>query len=552
MDELNVYNCSRANQNEDPIKYIFTKTNQNILNIIRKNKPASIIRIGGSDYDTFVKNTINTNIYELNGYFDKATSSLEEDLNFKNIRQLYLDSLNNCDMITVCTYDTIKSFGFIPNEVQSFKEEEKNFLLENINKNIPICHWDFINLDYEHNFFLNVFPELNDKKICIVSSFTDDIEEQLQYKDNLFINKCCNNRVGFVYKNFNYPVFKNVEYVKVPLCQIKYENRLKLNTDFNNSLELIENLKNQLLNTDADIYLIGAGLYSNLLCNFIKITLGKISVNCGSSIQLFFGLLGNRFMYLEDQNVTNEYWKYPDMSKCVKFTDKSNMGGYLTDGIQAYVKLDNEFKTNIKVIACFKTGTTLVENIYGINKTHYSIIDFKELFWDQYQKLKIIIFTFRDVNKIYKSAFFQDITVSTYNYSPFHKGNFLDMYADETEEKKKYIICQTDTKLLVNLFNEIKWEQEEHLNCINRINILNKTFNINIDYYSNEVQEFMIDNKKLIVFNIDIFEKYFDKISFSIFGVNNYKYPNNIKSDSNNISDNKWYFKKYREFLNII
>jgi hypothetical protein len=70
--------------------------------------------------------------------------------------------------------------------------------------------------------------------------------------------------------------------------------------------------------------LIGAGLYSNLLCDFIK-EQGKIAINCGSSIQLFFGLLGNRFMYLEQQNVTNEYWKYPDILKCIKYTDEKNI-----------------------------------------------------------------------------------------------------------------------------------------------------------------------------------------------------------------------------------
>ena len=132
--------------------------------------------------------------------------------------------------------------------------------------------------------------------------------------------------------------FKILNIIKVPLCQIKYENRFNLNTNYNNSLELIDYFKNRLLKTDSDIYLIGAGLYSNLLCDFIKMTMGKISINCGSSIQLFFGLSGNRFMYLEEQKVTNKYWKYPDLLKCDKFTDKINMGGYLTDGIQAYSK----------------------------------------------------------------------------------------------------------------------------------------------------------------------------------------------------------------------
>ena len=47
MDELKIFNCLNVPDNEDPIKYIFRKTNENIINIIKKNKSASIIRIGG-------------------------------------------------------------------------------------------------------------------------------------------------------------------------------------------------------------------------------------------------------------------------------------------------------------------------------------------------------------------------------------------------------------------------------------------------------------------------------------------------------------------------
>ena len=60
MEKLNIYNCSKATVSDDPIKYIFTKSNENIIEILRKNKPASIIRIGGSDYDVFVKNKMNS------------------------------------------------------------------------------------------------------------------------------------------------------------------------------------------------------------------------------------------------------------------------------------------------------------------------------------------------------------------------------------------------------------------------------------------------------------------------------------------------------------
>ena len=178
---------------------------------------------------------------------------------------------------------------------------------------------------------------LNNKKICIISSFTDDIKEQQNVKDFLFKNKCKNNRVGLVYKNFKYPDFKNVEYIKVPLCYSKYKNRKKFMPPFKNSKELLDNLCQQISQTDSDIYLIGAGLYANLLCDYVK-TIGKIGINCGSAIQLFFGLLGNRFKYLVDQNVTNKYWKYPNLNKCIIYENKKDMGGVDTDGIQAYIE----------------------------------------------------------------------------------------------------------------------------------------------------------------------------------------------------------------------
>ena len=220
--EFNIFNCEKATG--DPIAYIFQQTNYNIINIINKNKPASILRIGGSDYETYV-NGFQTNIYELNGYFDKELDTIQEMKNFNNINDLYIESLKNCDMITAVTHDTINKFGFIPEQYKEFSFKEKEFLINNINKDIPICHWDFINLDYENNFFLNVFPLLNNKSVCIISSFTEDIKEQLKYKDLLFQNECQNSRVGLVYKDFKYPNFQKIEYIRVPLCYNKYKNR---------------------------------------------------------------------------------------------------------------------------------------------------------------------------------------------------------------------------------------------------------------------------------------------------------------------------------------
>lgn len=333
---LNVFNTNRC-ENDHPTKYIFTQTNTNIINIINKNNPASIIRIGGCEYEGYIGNAIQPIMYEFAGYFDTELDSIQEMKNFNNIRDLYIESLKNSDMITVGNYTTLLRFGFVPDKHEDFPEIEKEFLINNIKKETPVCHWDMVNLDYEHNFFLNVFPLLNNKRVCIISSFTEDIKQQLTVKDMLFKNKCQNNRVGLVYKDFKYPNFQNVEYINVPLCFNTYKNRLNFKCPFKNSKELLNDLCVKISETNSDIYLIGAGMYANLLCDYVK-KQGKIGINCGSSIQLFFGLLGNRFNYLVDQKVTNEYWKYPDLNKCIKYETVNDMGGYDTDGIQAYTE----------------------------------------------------------------------------------------------------------------------------------------------------------------------------------------------------------------------
>tara|TARA_E500000178_G_C16475545_1_gene510717 strand:- start:246 stop:476 length:231 start_codon:yes stop_codon:yes gene_type:complete len=67
----NVWNVSKAPPLSDPIKFIFQQTNQRIINLLREEKLASIVRIGGSDYETYIHVSMKKEIYELNGYFDK-------------------------------------------------------------------------------------------------------------------------------------------------------------------------------------------------------------------------------------------------------------------------------------------------------------------------------------------------------------------------------------------------------------------------------------------------------------------------------------------------
>jgi hypothetical protein len=336
---FNYFNIEKCPKNEDEISFIFKSSNQVTQGLLNSDKPISIIRLGGSDYSFFIPEIIPMDkidrIYELNGYFDKSKVKDDEIENIIKFRNLYIEGIKNSDQITIGGYDLIKKCGFIPCQQAEFSNPEKEFWDKYIDKNNPITHWDYVNLDYNDNFFLNIFPCLEGKRVCIISSFSEDIKYQVEnnlqmiFKNNLKI-----------YESFKYPNI-NFSYINVPICYNKfYKNRFNINSTFNDSLELLNDLFNKIKNTDSDIYLIGAGIYTIPLCDYIK-KIGKKSIYIGSAIQLFFGILGNRFEYLKEQGVVNEYWKYPDLTKCALIVSKDKMGSFITDGINDYTLYEN-------------------------------------------------------------------------------------------------------------------------------------------------------------------------------------------------------------------
>jgi len=77
------------------------------------------------------------------------------------------------------------------------------------------------------------------------------------------------------------------------------------------SLGLLEDLKKQIAASDADVVLIGAGLYSLPLMAHAKIN-GKKAIHLGGATQLFFGIRGGRWDTMPDfQKFFNEFWVRP-------------------------------------------------------------------------------------------------------------------------------------------------------------------------------------------------------------------------------------------------
>jgi hypothetical protein len=129
---------------------------------------------------------------------------------------------------------------------------------------------------------------LTNKKVLIISPFAKSFSDQFPKINKIFPTK--------LYPDFS-PVF---------LCAPLTQGRRDLNWKIT-----LEETKKQIEFLDFDIALISAGGYALPLANFVK-EIGKIGINCGGELQLFFGVLGKRW----DNNVKfakffNEHWVRP-------------------------------------------------------------------------------------------------------------------------------------------------------------------------------------------------------------------------------------------------
>jgi mannosyltransferase OCH1-like enzyme len=219
--------------------------------------------------------------------------------------------------------------------------------------------------------------------------------------------------------------------------------------------------------------------------------------------------------------------------------------------------------SNIIVIGSYKSGTHTTGSMFRCTKTHDSLPDCEDKVTNN---IEYIIIPIRENYETYISALFQDIIVPNYEYSPFHKGNFLSentygMCSSNCgiacncsySSKRKELIKETNIDKLINHFHSVQWDKYLHLNNIMRIEKINNYYKINIDYFNfNDIQQFdiVIDGKrrKLIALNIGCLKNNYKQLLTII---NRQKTP--IPYNIINSSEDKWYaniYKKFKEKIN--
>lgn len=243
-------------------------SNEFIIKLIKSNQPFFISRVGIGSETTSTYHYLTTgevgNINSLDNNAGIYYNSHEDILKY-NIH--YSNALKNSDALATWN---------------NYMIEEQEFFIDkyNLTKLISKVVEPFYQLEE------NIIPwthHLICKKILIISPFTESFIYQIKnnfklYKDN----------------NIFLP---NQEFAFYKSCNTSAGNRID---GHNNWEDTYLHMINEINNIDFDIALVSCGGYGLPICNHIKENMKKSAVYIGGGLQLFFGVIGNRWLNRED------------------------------------------------------------------------------------------------------------------------------------------------------------------------------------------------------------------------------------------------------------
>lgn len=197
--------------------------------------------------------------------------------------QLYVNEYNNA----------VKSCNYIGVWYDSWIHQiEKQFI-----DMYHLDHQHFKATDLEPYYFSNPWSKyLENKKVLIISPFTDTIEKQYQRRELLFENKDI------------LPSFT--------LLTLKSNNTAAFNRDGDSWMDNFQNMCSQIDTLDFDVALLGCGGYGLPLVNYIKNNKKKSAIYIGGALQIMFGIKGRRWDTNNNINkFYNEYWVRPSSAE---------------------------------------------------------------------------------------------------------------------------------------------------------------------------------------------------------------------------------------------
>ena len=134
---------------------------------------------------------------------------------------------------------------------------------------------------------------LEGKKILVISSFSESFNKQMP-------------KINSVFHRIKYPSL-DLQFIDAPMTQGG-----NLTTSWKQNLELV---KQRMETIEFEVALISAGTYAYPLASHAK-KIGKIGINCGGELQLFFGVIGRRWENTDKVNrYYNKNWVRPNIKE---------------------------------------------------------------------------------------------------------------------------------------------------------------------------------------------------------------------------------------------
>lgn len=263
--------------------------NKRLFELISGGKPFAATRFGGTETKTIadvlytraggkfggVNDRTLQRIMELSGFFPADRKALEQFV------ELYMECCPDIDMLGIWNI-----------LLQSYLADEcvTNAQLSELRMFEPYY--------FEHPWT----KALEGKKVVVIHPFAETIESQYKRREKLFENKEI------------LPIF---ELRTVKAVQTLAGNKCEHETWF----DALEWMYQETMKEDFDVALIGCGAYGLPLAVKLK-RAGKQAVHVGGSLQLFFGIKGNRWDNHEIiGKLYNEYWVRPAESETIKKAD---------------------------------------------------------------------------------------------------------------------------------------------------------------------------------------------------------------------------------------
>lgn len=249
-----------------------------------REKPFFLGRIGGSDFEIANKYYNNNKIYSsnrmyekdsqvvkhYNGYFDFSNDKAK----FIRYLEVLIDSYIDCDCVSYGGKNIIDQFN-------DSKYLGRYYLF--FNK--ILCN----KVAFDYTFmeavtpFLRSFKEWgNTKKILIVSPFSESITYQFERKNRLI-------------KGFEYPDFELLTYNTNITYNDPSDSKSSISVETENWHEECAKITKEISNLNFDIAFLSCGSYAMPVGSFIKSELNKKAIYVGGILNVLFNIYGKRY-----------------------------------------------------------------------------------------------------------------------------------------------------------------------------------------------------------------------------------------------------------------